>query len=117
MYIFPHSARLSVTEGPPMRDIEIVRDDHFEEIAEVRADSKNRVTLGRKGSAKATIYKVYRNRIGQIILDPRVTISAYEQWLFKNPQVSKMVQAGLEDARKGRVVKAREDYSKYTDKD
>ena len=98
-----------------MRDRAIVRDNHFEEIAEVRADSKNRVTLGKIGPAKVTIYRVYRNAIGQVILDPQVTIPAYEQWLFKNPEASKLVQAGLEDARKGRRVKAREDYSKYSD--
>ncbi len=101
-----------------MRNIprEIVKDNHFEEVAEVRADSKNRVTLGRTRS-KASIYKVYRNAIGQIILDPQVTIPAHEQWLFKNPEASKLVQAGLEDAKKVRLVKAREDYSQYTDKD
>lgn len=100
-----------------MRNRAIVKDNHFEEIAEVKADSKNRVTLAKTGPVKATLYKVYRNAIGQIILDPQVTIPAYEQWLFKNPEASKLVQAGLEDAKKGRLVKAREDYSKYTDED
>lgn len=100
-----------------MRDETIVKDSHFEEVAEVRPDSKNRVTLGKQTSVKAASYKVYRNAIGQIILDPQANIPAHEQWLFKNPQASKSIQAGLEDARKGRLVKAREDYSKYTDKD
>jgi hypothetical protein len=99
------------------RDEVVIRDTHFKEVAEVKLDSKNRVTLGKQSSTKATIYKVYRNTIGQIVLDPQVTIPAYEQWLFRNPEASKLVQAGLEDARKGRLVKAREDYSKYTEKD
>lgn len=100
-----------------MLNINIVKDAHFEEVAEVKVDSKNRVTLGKgKNTVKASIYKIYRNAIGQIILDPQATIPAHEQWLFKNKEAMRMVQAGLEDAQKGRVVKAREDFSKYIDK-
>ena len=95
---------------------DIVKDIHFEEVAEVKLDSKSRITLGKnKNLIKSKIYKVYRNAIGQIILDPQVTIPAHEQWLFKNKDAAKQVKAGLEDAKKGRVVKAREDFSKYAD--
>ena len=94
----------------------IIKDNHFEEVAEARADSKNRITLGKnKKLRNVSSYKVYSNAIGQIILDPQVTISAHEQWLFKNKKAAKMVQAGLEDAKKGRLTQAPEDYSKYTD--
>ena len=93
----------------------IVKDSQFEEIAEVKVDSKNRITLGKNKVMKIHIYKVYRNTIGQIILDPQITIPAHEQWLFKNKKAAKMVQAGLEDAKQGRLVKAPEDYSKYVD--
>ncbi len=95
-----------------MLEKNIIKDSHFEEVTEVRVDSKNRITLGKnKNMAKASIYKVYRNAIGQIILDPQVTIPAYEQWLFKNKEVAGLVKTGLKDAKKGRLVKAREDYS------
>ena len=95
---------------------DIVKDTHFEEVAEGKLDSKSRITLKKnKNTAKTNIYKVYRNAIGQIILDPQVTIPAHEQWLFKNKQAAQQVKAGLEDAKKGRLVKAREDFSKYTD--
>ncbi|OGW95983.1 MAG: hypothetical protein A2Z81_02765 [Omnitrophica WOR_2 bacterium GWA2_45_18] len=93
----------------------IVKNSQFEEIAEVKVDSKNRITLGKNKVMKIHIYKVYRNTIGQIILDPQITIPAHEQWLFKNKKAAKMVQAGLEDAKQGRLVKAPEDYSKYVD--
>ncbi len=93
---------------------DIVKDAHFEEVAEVKLDSKSRITLGKsKNMVKTNIYKVYRNAIGQIILDPQVTIPAHEQWLFKNKEAAQKVKAGLEDAKKGRLVKAREDFSKY----
>ena len=95
---------------------EIVKDTHFEKVAEVKLDSKSRITLGQdKNIAKTNIYKVYRNAIGQIILDPQVTIPAHEQWLFKNKEAARGLKAGLEDARKKDLVKAREDFSKYTD--
>ena len=95
---------------------DIVKDIHFEEVSEVKVDSKSRVTLGKgKNFAKTNIYKVYRNAIGQIILDPQVTIPAHEQWLFKNKKVAKHVQDGLEDAKNKRLVRAREDFSKYAD--
>ena len=97
-----------------MLDANIVKNTHFEEVAEVKLDSKSRVTLG-KMKRKTNIYKVYCNELGQIILDPQVTIPAHEQWLFKNKKAAKMLQAGLEDAKQGRLVKAPEDYSKYAD--
>ena len=95
----------------------IVKDMHFEEVAQVKLDAKRRITLGKKKNMiKANIYKVYRNAIGQIILDPQVTIPAHEQWLFKNKDAAQKLKAGLEDAKKGRLVKAPEDFSKYADR-
>ena len=96
-----------------MFDINIVKNTHFEEVSEVKLDTKNRVTLGRM-KVKTNIYKVYCNELGQIILDPQVTIPAHEQWLFKNKEAAMMVKEGLEDAKKKKLVKQREDYSKYT---
>lgn len=101
-----------------MRKTEIVKDPNFEEVAEVKSDAKNRITLGKKGwKVKTSIYKVYTNALGQIILDPQVTIPAYEQWLFKNEEAKQLVQEGFEAMKKGRVVKAKEDFSKYTKED
>lgn len=93
----------------------IVKDLQFEDVAEVRVDSKNRITLGKNKIIKVHTYKVYRNSIGQIILDPQVTIPAHEQWLFRNKKAAKVVKSGLDDAKEGRLVEAREDYSKHID--
>ena len=98
--------------------MDIVKDGNFEEFGEIKADSKNRITLGKKGWRVSTnIFKVYINSLGQIILDPQATIPAYEQWLFKNKEAAKLVQDGLEDMKQGRVKKANEDFSKYTGSD
>ena len=61
-----------------MKEKDVVKDSHFEGYGEVRVDAKNRITLGKKGAVDATSYKVYRNSLGQIILDPQVSIPAHE---------------------------------------
>ena len=96
---------------------DIVRDPNFEEMTEVKVDAKNRVSLGKIASGKVSSYKIYRNSYGQMILDPQVTVPAHEAWLFQNPVAAQRVKEGLEDAKKGRLVKAKEDYSKYLGKD
>lgn len=94
----------------------IVKDPDFVEFAEVKVDGKNRVQLSRKLKAgNARLYRVYQNVHGQIMLDPQVLVPASEAWLFQNKQAAQMVQKGLEDARSGKVVKAKEDFSKYTE--
>lgn len=92
---------------------EILKDADFEEVAEAKVDAKRRVALGKIIAQSISSYRIYRNTFGQIILDPMVTIPAHEAWLFKNKEAAQLVKQGLEDARKGRVVKAKEDYTKY----
>ena len=96
-----------------MIKLEILKDADFEEISEARVDSKHRITLGRTIPSRVTSFRVYRNTHGQVILDPMVSMPAHETWLFKNKRASAMVQQGLEDARRGRLVKTKEDYSKH----
>lgn len=91
----------------------ILKDTEFEEVAEAKVDAKHRVALGRIVGGPISSYRIYRNRVGQIILDPMVTIPASEAWLFKNREAARLLQAGLADARKGRLAKAKEDYTKY----
>ena len=92
----------------------IIKNTDFEEVAETRVDAKNRVTLGRKRQRDVSSYRIYRNSVGQIILDPMVTIPAHEAWLFKNKKAARLVEEGLADVRKGRVVKAKEDYARHS---
>ena len=91
----------------------ILKDTEFEEVADAKVDAKRRVALGRILPHQVSSYRIYRNRVGQIILDPLVTIPAHEAWLFKDPEATRLLKTGLADARKGRVAKAKEDYAKY----
>lgn len=100
----------------PIKTEDIVRDQVFHDIAAARVDAKGRIYLGKQlPSGDVTLYRVYRNSFGQLILDPQVIVPAHEAWLLKNPKAMKMVAEGWKAAHEGDVVKAREDYSKYAD--
>ena len=50
-------------------------------------------------------YHIYENSLGQIVLDPQVSIPASEAWLYQNPEALAWVKRGLRDAKEGRVSK------------
>jgi hypothetical protein len=82
----------------------VIKDADFELMAEiVRPDAKQRLSLGRAGSG-GTAFNVYRNRLGQIVLDPVKAIPAYEAWLFENKKALASVKRGLTQAAEGRRV-------------
>ena len=84
----------------------IIRDTDFQRIADsVKLDAKKRVLLPKVPVLEGVTYHVYSNSIGQIVLDPQVTIPASEAWLFNNPDALAAVRQGLSDAAKGRVSK------------
>jgi hypothetical protein len=84
----------------------IIKDEKFIRVAEsVKLDAKKRVVLPRPSVREGITYHIYSNSLGQIILDPQVTIPASEAWLFNNPDALASVQRGLSDAAQGRVSK------------
>ena len=86
--------------------VDIVRDKDLKRIAEgVKPDSKKRVVLPKVLVGEGITYHIYSNSIGQIVLDPQVTIPASELWLFNNPDAIASVRRGLSDAAQGRVSK------------
>jgi hypothetical protein len=85
---------------------DIIKDAAFQRIAEsVKPDAKKRVVLSGTQVPEGITYHIYSNSLGQIVLDPQVTIPASEAWLFKNPEALASVRRGLHDAVKGRVSK------------
>ena len=84
----------------------IIRDNKLTKIAEgVKLDTKRRVLLPKNSARAGTIYHIYTNNYGQIILDPQVTIPASEAWLFNNPDAMFLLQRSLNDAAEGRISK------------
>jgi hypothetical protein len=47
---------------------------------------------------------MYTNISGQIILDPQITISASEAWLFENKSALTAVDKGMIESINGQVV-------------
>jgi len=86
--------------------VTILRDTNFKGIDKsVKPDIKKRVVLPNALVQEGIIYHIYHNSIGQILLDPQVTIPASEAWLFNNPDALALVQRGLSDVAEGKVSK------------
>ena len=83
-----------------------IKDNDFEKVVgNVKPDSKKRVMLRRINLPEGVTFQMYRNCVGQILLDPQVTIPASEAWLFNNPQARALIQQGLAEAKQGKVSK------------
>jgi hypothetical protein len=82
----------------------IIKDSEFELVTEfAQPDAKRRLSLGESaGGAKA--YNIYRNGLGQLILDPVKTIPASELWLYENPEALASVKQGLRETAEGKSV-------------
>jgi hypothetical protein len=82
----------------------VIKDEVFEKVADsVKPDSKRRVVLQSVHIEEGTTYHIYINKMGQIVLDPQVTIPASEIWLFKNPEALASITRGLFQAAQGEV--------------
>ena len=80
----------------------VIKDLVFEIVDNgVKPDSKRRIVLPKDTVAKGVTYKVYHNSLGQIVLDPQISIPAYEVWLFNNPETLALVKQGLLESAQG----------------
>jgi hypothetical protein len=76
--------------------VTIIKDTEFTKVAKgVKPDSKKRVVLPKALLREGVTYHIYHNRIGQIVLDPQVTIPAHELWLFENKDALALVDRGM----------------------
>lgn len=82
----------------------VIKDPHFELITEIqKPDAKKRLSLGLAIEHVGSAYNIYRNRLGQIVLDPVKAVPAYETWLFENKPALASVKRGLADSAAGRT--------------
>jgi hypothetical protein len=83
-----------------------IRIEDFVRISKaVKPDSKKRVILPKELVGEDITFHIYTNNLGQILLDPQITVPASEAWLFKNPDALNLVRQGLADAASGKVSK------------
>ena len=82
----------------------ILKNTDFQLVTEfARPDTKKRVALS-GAIAPGSIFNVYRNSLGQIILDPVKAIPASEAWLFENPAALASVKQGLKESAEGKRI-------------
>jgi len=83
----------------------VIRNENFRKVAtNVKPDAKKRIIIS-KALTEGVTYHIYCNEIGQIILDPQVSIPAAEVWLFKNQKARDAVAIGLKEAAEGKATK------------
>ena len=78
----------------------------------MKPDTRRRVSLPSSAVVEGVTYRVYRNSIGQILLDPQVTIPASELWLFENKDALDSLDRGMIELRNGQTIK-RGSFAKY----
>ncbi len=94
---------------------ELIRAKDFEAVARgIKPDSKKRVGLGKalKGVDEDVTYHVFRNSLGQIVLDPEINIPASEIWLYRNKKALASVVRGLEQSAQGKT-RSRGSFAKF----
>ncbi len=91
----------------------IIKDEELTRIpGSVKPDSKKRVVLPSFLVREDIIYHIYSNSVGQIVLDPQVTIPASEAWLFEDKTALASVDKGMVEAANGQVID-RGSFAKY----
>jgi len=70
----------------------------------VTPDSRKRVVLPKAVVREGVTYYVYHNSIGQIILDPQVSIPASELWVFENKDILASIDRGMRQSLVGKTI-------------
>jgi hypothetical protein len=92
----------------------IMRDGRLTKVADsVKPDAKRRVSLPKGLLRDGLTYHIYVNPAGQIVLDPQITISASEAWLFENQTALASVDKGVIESSHGRLTD-RGSFAKFT---
>jgi hypothetical protein len=82
----------------------IIKNPDFQLVSEfAQPDAKKRLSLG-EALGGASAYNIYRNPLGQLILDPVKTVPTSEMWLYENPQALASVKQGLKESAEGKSV-------------
>jgi hypothetical protein len=82
----------------------VIKNADFRLVSEfAQPDAKKRLSLGEALSG-ATAYNIYRNPLGQIVLDPVKAVPASEMWLYENEEALASVKRGLRESAEGKRV-------------
>jgi hypothetical protein len=93
-----------------LMESKIIKNDRFRRVAtNVKPDSKKRIIISKACLPDEVTYHIYCNEIGQIILDPQISIPTSEIWLYNNPEAREAVAVGLREAAEGKISKINPD--------
>ena len=82
----------------------VIKNTDFQLVTQfAQPDAKKRLSLG-AALAGGAAFNIYRNTLGQLLLDPVKTIPASEAWLFENPAALASVKQGLKESAEGKRV-------------
>jgi len=99
---FPLDLMWAMGQVPGME--RVIKDPDFRLVTEIqKPDAKRRLSLGQAIDQPGVAYNIYRNRLGQIVLDPVKAVPAYEAWIFENKEAFESVKRGLSDSAAGRT--------------
>ena len=87
-----------------MQNTRVKINDEFQEIGTRTIDSRNRLTVGELVQGLKRV-RVYKNKLGEILIKPVVEIPASELWLFKNKEAFESVQKGLKEMSEVKISK------------
>ncbi len=95
----------------------ILRDEGLKKIGNnIKVDAKRRVTLPINLISEEITYHVYANKLGQIVLDPQVTIPVSEAWVFKDKKILDSMDKAMVESANGQTV-YRGSFAKYVKDD
>ena len=96
-----------------MSALAVLKNTDFQLVSEfAQPDAKKRLSLG-EALGSATAYNIYRNPLGQLILDPVKAVPASEMWLYENAEALASVKQGLRESAEGKSV-YRGSFAKHT---
>ena len=80
----------------------------------VKPDSKKRITLPDILVKEGVIFSISHSSIGQILLDPQVTIPASELWLFKDKNALASIDKAMSESTNRQIID-RGSFAKYAE--
>lgn len=81
----------------------VIKDSNFKLVTEMqKPDAKKRLSIG-QAMEDAAAYNIYRNPLGQIVLDPVKAVPVHEAWLFEDKDALASVKRGLADSSAART--------------
>ena len=100
--IFPLGAGWDPDSLPAVE--RLIKDTHFDLVTEIqKPDAKKRLSIGQAMEEPAAAYNIYRNSLGQIVLDPVKAVPVYESWIYGNKKALASLKRGLADSAAGRT--------------